>query len=64
MNKLMEYYTEKYYEGLEKDSRNAKRIGHALGSLTNLKVDIEYDNVDILEKKINDIYNIINEIEL
>ncbi len=61
---MQNYYKELYEKQVDNRYKRSRQIGEVLGQLRLLEVDIEYDNVNTLEKKIKTIYNKLNKIEL
>jgi hypothetical protein len=61
---MQNYYKELYEKQVDNRYKRSRQIGEVLGQLRLLEVDIEYDNVNTLEKKIKTIYDKLNKIEL
>ncbi len=61
---MQNYYKELYEKQVDDRYKRSRQIGEVLGQLRLLEVDIEYDNVNTLEKKIKTIYDKLNKIEL
>jgi hypothetical protein len=61
---MQNYYKELYEKQVDDRYKRSRQIGEVLGHLRLLEVDIEYDNVNTLEKKIKTIYDKLNKIEL
>jgi len=61
---MIDYYEQKLRQSREIDSKRAKEIGNILGKLSNLKIDVRYDDTDKILEKIDKIYKIVDELEL
>ena len=61
---MQNYYKELYEKQVDDRYKRSRQIGEVLGQLRLLEVDLEFDNVKTLKKRIQRIYIKLNKIEL
>jgi hypothetical protein len=61
---MQNYYKELYEKQVDNRFKRSRQIGEVLGQLRLLEVDLEFDNIKTLKKRIERIYDELNKIEL
>ncbi len=61
---MQNYYKELYEKQVDNRYKRSRQIGEVLGQLRLLEVDLEFDNIKTLKKRIERIYDKLNTIEL
>ena len=61
---MQNYYKELYEKQVDNRYKRSREIGEVLGQLRLLEVDLEFDNIKTLKKRIERIYDKLNKIEL
>lgn len=61
---MQNYYKELYEKQVDDRYKRSRQIGEVLGQLRLLEVDLEFDNIKTLKKRIERIYDKLNTIEL
>ncbi len=61
---MQNYYKELYEKQVDDRYKRSRQIGEVLGQLRLLEVDLEFDNIKTLKKRIERIYDKLNTIKL